>query len=247
MKIIVTESQSHPLLYNILEDIFKGYKQKYEGNVRNIYVDGNLLMVIGTTSATLDKSILNQISSVLFFENIQDIKDPIKEWIRNNFGVSNRGEINYGIKFQNLLGVPEPPKERKKPVRDKLLPEPKKSEEQIKREREGYSNFLKYKKDWEKKLETKKYKLDESVPESFKRRMHQLPDLIRLNSTLLTPRIYKDLGDYIEMLIELTLQDFNYGENPEKIKEYKSQIKEYLGNIIKYELFDEIKRKYNEK
>jgi len=157
MKIIINEQQSGSLLQEMLDDIFNGYEMKFEGEGRNVYVDGQLLMTINPTSAIIDKSILNKINDIFFFQTSKDMKDEIRNWININFGIKKTAEKLLGIKFQNFTGEEEPPqKEKKKPQREKKPPKEKKSEEQIRREREGYSNFLKYKKEFENKL--KEYK-----------------------------------------------------------------------------------------
>jgi len=180
MKIIITEQQHSTLLSSLLDDMFKNYKLKYEGDLRNVYVDGNLLMQIGSTTANIDKTILNKTKEVLFYDSMKDFKDEVRNWVVSNFGVKKGMETLYGIQFKNLIGLPEPPKERKRVVKDKKTETPKKSEEQKKREREGYKDWVKYMKDmeskaWEEKQERirkiaskiNESKLDEKINEYF--------------------------------------------------------------------------------
>ena len=152
MKIIIVEQQVESLLHEMLNNLFKGYKMRFEDDVRNFYVGDKLLMTVKPTMAIIDKSILKRIEEVFFFQTVKDMKDEIRSWINNNFGIRKTAEKLLGVQFQNLNGEIDLPKEKKKPVRDKSLPKEKKSEEQIKREREGYSKFLKHRKEFEKNL-----------------------------------------------------------------------------------------------
>jgi len=150
MKIIISESQSDSILHNMLDEIFDGYIMKFEKDSRNFYVGDKLLMILSPTTATLDKTILKKLTENLFFESMKDLRDGVRDWINDNFGVRKTAEKFMGVNFSNLIGTDEPPKERKKPVREKLPPKEKKSPEQIKKERQGYSKFLKYQKEFDK-------------------------------------------------------------------------------------------------
>jgi hypothetical protein len=150
MKIIISESQSDSILHNMLDEIFDGHIMKFEKDSRNFYVGDKLLMILSPTTATLDKTILKKLTENLFFESMKDLRDGVRDWINDNFGVRKTAEKFMGVNFFNLIGADEPPKERKKPVREKLPPKEKKSPEQIKKERQGYSKFLKYQKEFDK-------------------------------------------------------------------------------------------------
>jgi len=150
MKIIISEQQGDSILHNMLDEFFLGHVMKFEKDKRNFYVDGTLLMSLSPTTVTIDKSLLKKIEDQLFFDSINDLKEGVRSWINKNFGMRKTAERFMGVKFSNLKGETEVPKERKIPVREKLPPKEKKSEEQIQREREGYSNFLKHRKEFEK-------------------------------------------------------------------------------------------------
>lgn len=149
MKFIITEEQQKSLLASMLSDIFKNSNMKYEGEGRNFYVNGGLMMQVLPTKAILDNTIFEKSKEILFYDTMNDFKDAIKKWIISEIGISDRLSHRYGISFKNLLNLPEQPKERKKSVKEKKPPKEKKSDEQKKREREGYSNFLKHKKEQE--------------------------------------------------------------------------------------------------
>jgi hypothetical protein len=53
MKIIITEQQANELLSSMLEDMFNGYEIKFEGDLRNIYVNGKLMAQLGPTSGVV--------------------------------------------------------------------------------------------------------------------------------------------------------------------------------------------------
>ncbi len=55
MKIIITEQQVNELLTSMLEEMFDGYEIKYEGDLRNIYVNGDIRPV--TIKLTLHRRI----------------------------------------------------------------------------------------------------------------------------------------------------------------------------------------------
>ena len=49
MKIIITEQQANEIVSSTLENMFDGYEVKFEGDMRNIYVNGNLMAQLGPT------------------------------------------------------------------------------------------------------------------------------------------------------------------------------------------------------
>jgi hypothetical protein len=104
MKIIITEGQSDSLIYNILADNFTGYKMKFEGDGRNIYVDGQVMMTIYPNRVVIDKSIINHITDTFFFDDIRDLKKIIREWVVENFGVKRSSQTFFGVQFKDLSG-----------------------------------------------------------------------------------------------------------------------------------------------
>ena len=67
MKIIITEQQANELLTSMLEDMFKGYEIKYEGDLRNIYVNNRLMAQLGPTRGIVSLDAFNELKDNLFF------------------------------------------------------------------------------------------------------------------------------------------------------------------------------------
>ena len=126
MKIIITEQQANELLSTMLEDMFKGYEIKYEGDLRNVYVNGKLMAQLGPSSGVVSLDAFNQLKDNLFFSSDKDLREDVASWIRNEFK-SKSGIAKYGISFKKLHGEERDlPKKPKKPHhatrQDKLEP-----------------------------------------------------------------------------------------------------------------------------
>ena len=169
MKIIITEGQQKSLLHTILDDMFEGAVMKYEGDARNYYVDGNLMMQVFPNNAYVDKSILEKTKDSLFYDTMNDFKDEVKKWVISTVGVKNPSWFKISLK--NLLGTPEPPKEKKKPVREKNPPKEKKTKEQRKKERDAWIEITKQiasdRAEIDKKYGINESKLDETIMNYF--------------------------------------------------------------------------------
>ena len=126
MKIIITEQQATELLTSMLEEMFNGYEIKYEGDYRNIYVNGKLMAQLGSTSGIVSLDAFNELKDNLFFSSDKDLKEEVGNWVRDKFGSKNNiGK--YGILFKKLHGQERDlPKKPRKPHhatrQDKLEP-----------------------------------------------------------------------------------------------------------------------------
>jgi hypothetical protein len=126
MKIIITEQQANELLSSMLEDMFNDYEIKYEGDLRNIYVNGKLMAQLGPSSGIVSLDAFNELKDNLFFNTDKDLREEVANWIRNKFKSKNNiGK--YGISFKKLHGKERDlPKKPKKPHhatrQDKLEP-----------------------------------------------------------------------------------------------------------------------------
>jgi hypothetical protein len=126
MKIIITEQQANELLTSMLEDMFNGYEIKYEGDLRNIYVNGKLMAQLGPSSGVISLDAFNELKDNLFFNSDKDLREDVANWVRNEFKSKNNiGK--YGISFKKLHGQERDlPKKPKKPHhatrQDKLEP-----------------------------------------------------------------------------------------------------------------------------
>jgi hypothetical protein len=126
MKIIITEQQANELLSSMLEDMFKDYETKYEGDLRNIYVNGKLMAQLGPSSGLISLDAFNELKDNLFFSSDKDLREDVANWIRNKFKSKNNiGK--YGVSFKKLHGQERDlPKKPRKPHhatrQDKLEP-----------------------------------------------------------------------------------------------------------------------------
>lgn len=115
MKIIITEQQANELLTSMLEEMFDGYEIKYEGDYRNIYVNGKLMAQLGPTKGIVSLDAFNELKDNLFFSSDKDLKEEVGNWIRNKFKSKNNIGV-YGITFKKLHGQERDlPKKEKKP------------------------------------------------------------------------------------------------------------------------------------
>ena len=126
MKIIITEQQANELLTSMLEEMFNGYEIKYEGDYRNIYVNGKLMAQLGPTKGIVSLDAFNELKDNLFFSSDKDLKEEVGNWIRNKFKSKNNIGV-YGITFKKLHGQERDlPKKERKPHhatrQDKLEP-----------------------------------------------------------------------------------------------------------------------------
>ena len=126
MKIIITEQQANELLTSMLEDMFNGYEIKYEGDLRNIYVNGKLMAQLGPSSGVVSLDAFNELKDNLFFNSDKDLREDVANWVRNKFKSKNNiGK--YGVSFKKLHGQERDlPKKPRKPHhatrQDKLEP-----------------------------------------------------------------------------------------------------------------------------
>jgi hypothetical protein len=126
MKIIITEQQANEILTSMLEEMFDGYETKFEGDLRNIYVNGKLMAQLGSSSGIVSLDAFNELKDNLFFNSDKDLKEEVGNWVRNKFKSKNNiGK--YGISFKKLHGQERDlPKKERKPHhatrQDKLEP-----------------------------------------------------------------------------------------------------------------------------
>lgn len=126
MKIIITEQQANEILTSMLEEMFDGYETKFEGDLRNIYVNGKLMAQLGPSSGIVSLDAFNELKDNLFFNSDKDLKEEVGNWVRNKFKSKNNiGK--YGVSFKKLHGEERDlPKKPKKPHhatrQDKLEP-----------------------------------------------------------------------------------------------------------------------------
>lgn len=103
MKIIISEEQSNFLLHDLLDDMFKGYKEIYATpEEKLIYVGDKLMMIKMPTKAILSHEIMEKVQNVLFYDTMKDFKNSVKEWVLNNFPVRTSAAPVYGISFKNF-------------------------------------------------------------------------------------------------------------------------------------------------
>jgi len=126
MRIVITEQQSNELLTSMLEDMFKGYEIKFEGDYRNVYVNSRLMAQLGPSSGIVSLDAFNELKDNLFFNSDKDLREEVGNWVRNKFKSKNNiGK--YGISFKKLHGEEKDlPKKPRKPHhatrQDKLEP-----------------------------------------------------------------------------------------------------------------------------
>ena len=103
MKIIITEQQASELVSSTLEDMFNGYEVKFEGEHRNVYVNGKLMAQLGPSSGIVSLDAFNELKDNLFFSSDKDLREEVANWIRNTFG-GKSGIAKYGVSFKKLHG-----------------------------------------------------------------------------------------------------------------------------------------------
>lgn len=119
MKIILSEEQSNFLLHDLLDDMFKGYKETYATpEEKLIYVGDKLMMIKMPTKAILSKEILDQVQNVLFYETMKDFKDAVRAWVVSNFPVKSGFVGMYGISFKDFGEKIKITKRKKNKVKD---------------------------------------------------------------------------------------------------------------------------------
>lgn len=126
MKIIITEQQASEIVSSTLDDMFKGYEIKFEGDLRNIFVNGKLMAQLGPTNGVVSLDAFNELKDNLFFSSDRDLKEEVAKWVREKFKSKNN-VLKYGIVFKKLHGEERDlPKKIKKPHhatrQDKLEP-----------------------------------------------------------------------------------------------------------------------------
>jgi hypothetical protein len=126
MRIVIREQQVNELVTSMLEDMFKGYEIKYEGDHRNIYVNGKLMGQLGPSSGVISLDAFNELKDNLFFSSDKDLREDVANWVRNKFG-GKSGIAKYGITFKKLHGeerdIPKKPRKPHHATRqDKLEP-----------------------------------------------------------------------------------------------------------------------------
>jgi hypothetical protein len=126
MKIIITEQQANEIVSSTLENMFDGYEVKFEGDMRNIYVNGNLMAQLGPTKGIVSLDAFNELKDNLFFSSDKDLRDEVSNWVRDKFKSKNNiGK--YGVTFKKLHGgetdIPKAPRKPHHATRqDKLEP-----------------------------------------------------------------------------------------------------------------------------
>ena len=115
MKIIITEQQANELLTSMLEDMFKDYEIKFEGDHRNVYVNDRLMAQLGPTTGIVSLDAYNELKDNLFFSSDKDLKKEVSNWVADKFG-GKGGVFKYGVSFKKLHGQERDlPKKPKKP------------------------------------------------------------------------------------------------------------------------------------
>ena len=123
---VIEEQESNEILSSMLEDMFKGYEIKFEGDLRNVYVDNKLMAQLGPSSGVVSLDAFNQLKDNLFFSSDKDLREEVSNWVRDKFKSKNNiGK--YGISFKKLHGQERDlPKKIRKPHhatrQDKLEP-----------------------------------------------------------------------------------------------------------------------------
>jgi hypothetical protein len=99
----------------MLEDMFNGYETKFEGDLRNIYVNGKLMAQLGPTTGIVSLDAYNELKDNLFFSSDKDLKKEVSNWVGDKFG-GKGGVFKYGVSFKKLHGQERDlPKKPKKP------------------------------------------------------------------------------------------------------------------------------------
>jgi len=106
MKIIITEQQANELLTSMLEEMFDGYEIKFEGDYRNVYVNGKLMAQLGPSSAIVSLDAFNELKDNLFFSSDKDLREEVASWVRDKFKAKS-GIAKYGVSFKKLHGKKE--------------------------------------------------------------------------------------------------------------------------------------------
>jgi len=115
MKIIITEQQANEILTSMLEEMFDGYEIKYEGDLRNVYVNGRLMAQLGPTTGIVSLDAYSELKDNLFFSSDKDLKKEVSNWVADKFG-GKGGVFKYGVSFKKLHGQERDlPKKPKKP------------------------------------------------------------------------------------------------------------------------------------
>jgi hypothetical protein len=115
MKIIITEQQANEILTSMLEEMFDGYEIKYEGDLRNVYVNGRLMAQLGPTTGIISLDAYSELKDNLFFSSDKDLKKEVSNWVADKFG-GKGGVFKYGVSFKKLHGQERDlPKKPKKP------------------------------------------------------------------------------------------------------------------------------------
>jgi hypothetical protein len=115
MKIIITEQQANEILTSMLEKMFDGYEIKYEGDLRNVYVNGRLMAQLGPTTGIVSLDAYSELKDNLFFSSDKDLKKEVSNWVADKFG-GKGGVFKYGVSFKKLHGQERDlPKKPKKP------------------------------------------------------------------------------------------------------------------------------------
>jgi hypothetical protein len=115
MKIIITEQQANEILTSMLEKMFDGYEIKYEGDLRNVYVNGRLMAQLGPTTGIVSLDAYSELKDNLFFSSDKDLKKEVSKWVADKFG-GKGGVFKYGVSFKKLHGQERDlPKKPKKP------------------------------------------------------------------------------------------------------------------------------------
>ena len=124
---VIEEQVSNEILSSMLEDMFKGYEIKFEGDLRNVYVDNKLMAQLSPSSGVVSLDAFNQLKDNLFFSSDKDLREEVSNWVRNEFKSKNNiGK--YGISFKKLHGQERDlPKKIRKPHpktrQDKIEPD----------------------------------------------------------------------------------------------------------------------------
>lgn len=121
MKIIISEQQSNFLLHDLLDELFKGYREEYVATGEKlIYVGDKLMMIWQPTKAILSKDIMEKVQGELFYDSMKEFKNSIKSWLLKNFPVKQGIEMIYGVSFKNFEDDVKIVKRRKNKVVSKF-------------------------------------------------------------------------------------------------------------------------------
>lgn len=102
MKYIITEEQQDSLSFSIIDDIMKGYEISFDGDERIVSVNDEPLMKLKAHTSIVSNKILDELKNNFYYENKEDLKNEVREWIIKKLHIKSTRINRYGIKFGKL-------------------------------------------------------------------------------------------------------------------------------------------------